>query len=322
MNLLINNYCNFKCSYCFAQETMHSDTAKNITMENFEIFLNWLKKNNMREVRLIGGEPTLNPDLEKLLDKIIEYDCFDDILIFSNFSFGPEVADMFVRKSQKIHLSFLPNINSFNLLIPEMKKRILYNLDLLTTAIPDFKCIGVNIYSPDMDLSQWEELICKYNLNRLRFSIVLPNTALPNDFNFYDFFHSYQNLLLKLADLSIKYGVELGCDCNGIPPCCFDPDVVVTLTEVCPEIFGRPFCEVPTLDVTPDLKVNGCFVNGTKENKLVTDFADMYEAQMFYQAEREKNILGVTRKECYSCPRYKKYGQSCSCWIYRRVFND
>lgn len=318
MNLLINNYCNLKCSYCFAQETMHSDKAKNITMENFTKFLDWLKKNNMQDVRLIGGEPTLNPDLEKLIDKVIEYDFFKDILIFSNFTFGPDVAAMLAEKSTKIHISFLPNINNFNLLLPNQRERILYNLDLLTTAIPDFQNLGINIYSPDMDLTQWEDLICKYNITTLRYSIVLPNTKLEEDFDFYEFFHSFQGILLQLANLSKKYGVEIGCDCNGIPPCCIDPEVLVELIKMSPAILGPVYCETPVLDVTPDLRINGCFVCGTDENKTIDDFETMKEVNDFYRKDREKRILGVARKECHTCSRFEKNGQSCSCWSYRR----
>ena len=69
MNLMVNNYCNLHCPYCFAQEEMHSKKAMNITIENYEIFLDFLKKNDMDSVRLIGGEPTLHPDLDKLIQE-------------------------------------------------------------------------------------------------------------------------------------------------------------------------------------------------------------------------------------------------------------
>ena len=97
MNLLINNYCNLKCSYCFAQEEMHSKEAMNITMENFCKYLDFLKKNNDKHVRLIGGEPTLHPNLEGLLNKVIEYDYFDDILIFTNLTFSHDIAEMLIN---------------------------------------------------------------------------------------------------------------------------------------------------------------------------------------------------------------------------------
>ena len=47
-------------------------------MENFCIYLDWLKEHGYTDVRLIGGEPTLHPHLEQLIDKVIEYDYFDD----------------------------------------------------------------------------------------------------------------------------------------------------------------------------------------------------------------------------------------------------
>lgn len=318
MNLMINNYCNFKCSYCFAQETMHSKNATNVTMENFCIYLDWLKQAGEPHVRLIGGEPTMHPQLEALIDKVIEYDYFKDILIFSNFSFKPEVTEMLISKSQKIQLRFLPNINNFNLLLPTQRERILYNLDMLTAAIPDFRNLGVNIYSPDMDLTQWEDLICKYDISDLRFSIVLPNEKLPEDFDFYTFFHSYQDLLLQMAELSVKYGVHLNCDCNGLPICCFDDDAVITLMKVCPEIFGRPYCDTPSLDLTVDLYANGCFVCGTDAPRHITEFKNLHELQSFYREEREGRFSGVPRKECYTCKRYEKNGAPCSCWSYRK----
>ena len=69
MNLMVNNYCNLHCPYRFAQEEMHSKKVMNITIENYKIFLDFLKKNDMDSVRLIGGEPTLHPDLDKLIQE-------------------------------------------------------------------------------------------------------------------------------------------------------------------------------------------------------------------------------------------------------------
>ena len=39
MNLMVNNYCNLHCPYCFAQEEMHSKKAMNITIENLDKYL-------------------------------------------------------------------------------------------------------------------------------------------------------------------------------------------------------------------------------------------------------------------------------------------
>ena len=100
MNLLINNYCNLKCSYCFAQEEMHSKEAMNITMENFCKYLDFLKKSNITEVRFIGGEPTLHPELEKLIDKVEVLDKVKKLILlpYGDCMTRKQVADYYTMK--------------------------------------------------------------------------------------------------------------------------------------------------------------------------------------------------------------------------------
>ena len=322
MNLMINNYCNLHCSYCFAQEEMHSKKAMNITMENFITFLDFLKHGNEHEVRLIGGEPTLHPELDKLIDKVIEYNYFDRILIFSNFTFPPEVALMFIEKSKKIKIDFLPNINQFNLLIPKYKENILHNLDLITSNMKNVYNIGINLYDPNMDLSQWEEIVAKYNIKKIRWSIVLPNDVLPEDFDFYKFHHSFQKVLLELVSWRVKYGVDLSCDCNGVPPCCLDDNAITYIMKVDPTFLGCINCEGPVIDLAPNLEKRGCFVVGCNKKqdkkKYLTDFEYEYQIRDYYEDIRSEKDGWPVRKECLSCPRFLMTGNSCSCLAYRK----
>ena len=318
MNLMINNYCNLKCSYCFAQEEMHSKKAMNITMENFCLCLDWLKKQNYRQVRLIGGEPTLHPELDKLIDKVIEYDCFDDIMIFSNFTFKPEVTEMFIEKMKKIKIHFLPNINHSDAIIPLFRERIFYNLDILTAIDEDLRYIGVNIYTPDQDMSFWEDIICKYNIRCLRWSITVPNMALKEDFDFYDYFHSYQGIIDTMADWVVKYGLALNCDCNGLPICCFDEDKVVKWLKISQELFGPAHCDEAVVDVSPDLMARGCFGCNPTETKYLLDFETHKELLQYFEEGRQNKKKLLARKECLACERYQVQHNSCSCYAYRK----
>ena len=54
-----------------------------------------------------------------------------------------------------------------------------------------FNKISINLYKPDQDLSKWEEIVCKYNLRSVRFSIVVPNKKLDENFDFYQYFHIF-----------------------------------------------------------------------------------------------------------------------------------
>ena len=318
MNLMINNYCNLKCSYCFAQEEMNSHKAINITMENFCIYLDWLKEQDYKQVRLIGGEPTLHPNLEGLIDKVLEYGCFDDIMIFSNFTFKPEVAHMLAEKSQVIRLHFLPNINHFDTIFPIFRDRILYNLDLLTAVNPELQNIGINIYDPNQDMSFWEELICRYDIRKVRWSITVPNMELAEDFDFYKYFHSFQNVIDIMVDWCVKYGIKLECDCNGIPPCCFDAEKVVKWIKVDPEILGPIQCEEAVVDVSPELIARGCFGCNPTVTKHLTEFKTHKEMLDFFEENRQDRKQLIARKECLNCERYQVNKNSCSCYAYRK----
>ena len=138
MNLMITNYCNLHCPYCFAQEEMNSKAAQAVTMENFIKYLDFLRDNNEYEVRLIGGEPSLHPELEKLIDKVIEYNCFEQILIFTNLSFDHSVARLLVEKSKDIAIDLLPNINDLDLILPNLKAKTIDNLEYLSQNLPSF----------------------------------------------------------------------------------------------------------------------------------------------------------------------------------------
>lgn len=322
MNLLINNYCNLKCSYCFAQEEMNSHKATNITMEDFCLYLDWLKKQDYKQIRLIGGEPTLHPHLEQLIDKVIEYNCFDDILIFSNFTFKPEITEMLIRKMNEIDIHFLPNINHIDTILPVFRERIYYNLDLITAAKPSLRHIGINIYEPDQDLSFWEDLICRFDVASVRWSIVVPNMEVNKDFNFYEYFHSFQDILDQMIDWVVKYRIHLNCDCNGLPLCCFDDEKIVKWLKVAPDFFGPAHCREAVVDVSPDLMARGCFGCNPKEVKYLLDFDTHEDLLKFFEIGRQEKKALLARKECLACERYQVQHTSCSCYAYRKKEGD
>ena len=319
MNLMINNYCNFKCSYCFAQEEMHSKKAMNITMDNFCEYLNFLQKNNSRQVRLIGGEPTLHPELSKLIDKVIEYNFFDEVLIFTNLSFSHDIAEMLIEKNKIIPINLLANINDLDLLLPNARERVLDNLDFLSTSLSTFERISINIFSPDQDLKKWENIVCKYNIKTIRWSIVVPNQDLEKDFDVCHYFHQFQPLMLDFIQWTKKYGIELTCDCSVFPLCALDDWAISKILRIDPFFFNRRTCEEPVLDITPDLNVRGCFGCRGMSQKNLKTFNTFDEIYDFFEKDRKKISSNLARKECLHCDRYITIGQSCTCLGYRNL---
>ncbi len=318
MNLMITNYCNLHCPYCFAQEEMNSKAAQAVTMENFIKYLNFLRDNNEYEVRLIGGEPSLHPELEKLIDKVIEYNCFEQILIFTNLSFDHSVARLLVEKSKDIAIDLLPNINDLDLILPNLKAKTIDNLEYLSQNLPSFNRLSINIYSPNQELKKWEEIICRYNIRTIRWTIVAPNYEITEDFDFYNYFHQFQPLLIEMANWGLKYGVILNCDCANFPFCCLDDWALSYIEKIQKSFFGVfSTCEHIVGDIAPDLSTRECFVSTDKNQVKLTDFESFEQFNKYYQQVRSERFKNkIAREECLSCPTYLTYGRSCCCYGY------
>lgn len=319
MNLMLTNYCNSTaCPYCFGQEEMHSKAAISISLENFKKYLTWLKNEGCHEVRLLGGEPTLHPQLEEIIDMVINFNWFDSILFFSNLIFDHEIAELFVQKNEKIQISILPNINELSLMLPNARKKVEDNLDYLSTNLPYFDRISINIYKPDQDLSKWEELVCKYNMRSVRFSITVPNKKLDEGFNFYEYFHSFQPLLLELSSWQLKYRITADNDCSPLPLCCFDDWAIKIIIQRIPNFFNRPnICNQSVLDVNPYLEVISCFGTPELPHVQLLNFRDEKELQNhFYNLRQYKRKHFITWNKCLKCDTYKIAGSSCACACY------
>lgn len=84
-NIIINNYCNQKCSYCFANENMKDEwLQKNMTFYTYLKILKLLKNNNDNNVRILWGEPLLFPNIRKFIQIASKW--WFDIIIFSNIN--------------------------------------------------------------------------------------------------------------------------------------------------------------------------------------------------------------------------------------------
>ena len=67
MNLIITDWCNRACPYCFAREKvglLGSDApTRFLSLPDLEFYLEFLVRSGLRELKLLGGEPTLHPQL-------------------------------------------------------------------------------------------------------------------------------------------------------------------------------------------------------------------------------------------------------------------
>lgn len=81
ISITVIDFCQLKCEYCFQS----SKTASFLSKKKLDIILNQIKKINQKmEIIIMGGEPTLYPHLNYMIDELYKIDNVKEISIFTN----------------------------------------------------------------------------------------------------------------------------------------------------------------------------------------------------------------------------------------------
>jgi len=95
-NILLTEICNQRCPFCFAEDGMSNAKLKMMSPNNFHTLVQKLKKDNINTIRLLGGEPTLHPEFEKIIQIALKN--FHTIMLFSN-GFIPTKNQKIIKKN-------------------------------------------------------------------------------------------------------------------------------------------------------------------------------------------------------------------------------
>ena len=318
MNVLLNDYCNFKCSYCFAEDTMCSEPKKvNMSIDDLEKVIDYHKKNKLYDIRLIGGEPTLHPKFTYILNKLVNDSFFRSVHIFSNMSFKEEILEAIIVASKSKKVTMLPNCNERSQIGDIMYDRMLYNLSKLA-PLRIVDTVGINIYRPDIDYKYIYDIANRYNIRHVRWALTIPNKPLDSDFDLREYVGEFEDVLVKFFKDSVKYNKEISIDCNSLPLCKFSDESIRTMMYSAPKTFVKQHCGL-VIDVKPNLEVIRCFglsdefnLDLDYKNSNYNDICKAFDKE-FYEFEHMPLY-----DECKKCLVYKNNGnRSCGCIKYR-----
>jgi len=105
-NILLTSYCNQNCSFCFASHLMGKRNKTNhISFEKYAKLLDYLEKNGINEVFLMGGEPTMHPDFIKIIRETVDRGFA--IELFTNGVFSDEIRDFLISLGNQIKMYHL-----------------------------------------------------------------------------------------------------------------------------------------------------------------------------------------------------------------------
>jgi sulfatase maturation enzyme AslB (radical SAM superfamily) len=140
---VISDACNYRCHYCFTQSKNSSGADPLLIADNFKT-----KLKGKWDFILSGGEPFIQKDFFKIVEKLTTLEQLNKIFIHTNFSASSQKIVKFLKTTEgrlsiffaSLHLDFVKPVDFFKKIdlveksFPSFKKHLLVNL---TTAAED-----------------------------------------------------------------------------------------------------------------------------------------------------------------------------------------
>lgn len=93
LRISITDRCNFRCVYCMPREGLEwLPKAEILSYEEIASVVAQLAPLGLRRLRITGGEPTIRPDLERLVEMLRAVPAIEDIALSTNGVRLPEMA--------------------------------------------------------------------------------------------------------------------------------------------------------------------------------------------------------------------------------------
>ena len=293
-NIMLTEVCNLRCPYCFANEFVNKN-PNHITLENFKKALDFIATDpNNRVVGLIGGEPTIHPQFKEILKTIIEDPRFDRATVYTN---GIAV-DKYWNELSHRKFGFLINCNSPKDIGQANFDKMVKNIDemIFDKYMGERVSLGINIYKPDFDFGYILDLLKKYKMNHLRFSITVPNMDEQRNKNALRYFDKFKEPMKRFFKVMLESGIVPHYDCNKMPSCMVDEEDIIEFKKY----FSAPgdnqmlpppmdnainsdivHCS-PVVDICHDLTAIRCFGLSEYTKVKISDFAGFADLRNYY----------------------------------------
>lgn len=308
VNLLLTTRCNRSCRYCFAKEKIRAylDSCQDISLENVDLFLEFLEKSSCSGLQLAGGEPTMHPQFDEILQKILLKGF--QVNLLTNGLWKEESSSLFIRISPT-KLGFLLNIDHPDSYPAQQWRNLTKNLEAIANR--ENVTLSFNIFEKEPKSDYIFELLSQFGFSNIRISFSMPvgfgensNSSIP--------LNEYRDLAPFIMDFIAKaeaMGALVRMD-NTIPVCMFSYEQLgqLMLKEVIDP--HRNFVCCPVVDVGPDLSIWKCFGTSGLFNKKLADFrslADIYDYYDFVFSRLQFKVFRL--EECKKC----KYAQDRVC---------
>lgn len=291
-NILLTNYCNRSCPYCFAQAQVKLGAVSpqwEMSEEELETVLAYLVPGR-KMVSLLGGEPTLHARYSDIVRSLATRGY--DIKVFTNGT-TPQLRQYLPCASGNL-FNVILNLNHPDIYTARELAEIEANCQLLREKIS----LSFNIYTGRFSWDYLRDAILKWNLSRkIRVGITQPIHGVSNIFLAEaDVNEACHQIVAMAKDLAMN-GISIGFDC-GFRLCMFSEEQRGILAEC-----GTRFlfnCK-PILDIGPELIVWRCFPFSTEQGVKLTDFHSLEEIEDYFKRRWTEQRSKGNTPACQSC---------------------
>jgi len=312
MNLIPTYRCNADCEFCYAKG-LQKVFPKDLTQKNFMKFFDWMERQNIKNLGIYGGEPTVYPHLKELLEECYKRNFLVQIL--TNALFDKKMFDVF-GPTKKLY--FL--INYVKPFIKE-KERKIFERNLMEFSKRNIKfSFRYNITFQNMPVNEMINDMVKYNVKRLLVGVVNPGYS-KNLFIPINKIAQLNSYIIELTKACLKNNIEIKL-ARPLPLCTFTPAQRKFLTR---NMFLRGLCFLCNRNVirynkifvaNPDLSVFPCqnlFIKGPS----VLSFKNISEINKYFFGKVNDLRKRPAMRKCLSCDFYLKNMCQGGCLSYK-----
>jgi len=212
--IFITGNCNLSCAYCFSKELQ----PKEMSVNDFEIILQWAKANNIKKLSLCGGEPLIHSQFDRLLALVNKYD-------FTAYFASNMTVDC--SKFENFHKNIIEkifiHITDQTLENETLKNQLFANIEYAKKQEIELYFRG-NIYDENTKFEEWFQIMQDYQISALNIALTFPIKTGCNQFVSHSDFSKFALVIVNIIKKAEENSISLSF-AKPIPLCIFDDNM-------------------------------------------------------------------------------------------------
>lgn len=313
VNILLNNYCNFDCPYCFANEVRDED-ARKMSMEDFQWVLDFMERSNDHSARLIGGEPTMHSEFADMFLEASRHSNIHHIHVFSNGSYEDRYNELFRLGAPKLdRMSALINYNHPHISGDRNYEAMQRNVRKLSGMQNVNVSLGINFYEPNQKYDHLIETAKEHNIKEIRWALTIPQNT--ENLDPQQYFDENSDTIFNFLNDAIDEGLNPHPDCTSLPVCSLSDEQIRELSLIGEGNLKTRACD-PIIDIKPDLTSIRCFAMDDYSVD-VTEFDNRNQLRKHFMDEIDAKYQNEPLIDaCETCTHFQNENQTCACLAY------